>query len=89
MPILKSAKKALRQSARRRIRNLQKKRAIHDVTKKIRVLSAQKKIEEAIALLPKAYKAFDKAAKTGVIKKNAASRYKSRLTKRLNKLRNG
>jgi len=41
----------------------------------------QKKIEEAKKLLPKLYKALDKAAKVGLIKKNTASRKKSRLTK--------
>jgi len=40
----------------------------------------QKKIQEAKNLLPSVYKAFDKAAKVGVIKKNAASRKKSRIS---------
>ncbi|MBY0507444.1 MAG: 30S ribosomal protein S20 [Bryobacteraceae bacterium] len=37
----------------------------------------------AIAALPETYSAIDKAAKQGVIKKNTASRYKSRLTARV------
>jgi small subunit ribosomal protein S20 len=36
---------------------------------------------EAKKLLSKAYQAIDKAAKRGVIKKNTASRRKSRLSK--------
>lgn len=36
-------------------------------------------------LLSKAYQAIDKAAKTGLIKKNAAARKKSRLAKNLKK----
>ncbi|MFY9461920.1 MAG: 30S ribosomal protein S20, partial [Candidatus Sungiibacteriota bacterium] len=38
---------------------------------------------------PKAYKALDKAAKTGVIKKNAAARKKSRLMKSIRKAKEG
>jgi small subunit ribosomal protein S20 len=81
MPIKKSAKKALRQSKRRATRNLKRKKAMKDVIKKIKKLLAAKKTEEAKKLIPLAYKAIDKAAKTGVIKKNAASRQKSRLMK--------
>lgn len=81
MPIKKSAKKALRQSKRRQIRNLKRKRAAKDIVKKIKKLIATKKIEEAEKLVPLAYKAIDKAAKTSVIKKNAASRQKSHLMK--------
>jgi len=42
--------------------------------------------EEAIKLLPSAYKAIDKACKTGVIKKNTAARKKSRLMKLIAKV---
>lgn len=87
MPITKSAKKALRQSIRRRGRNLKRKEAIKIIVKKIKKELADKNKEEALKLLPLAYKAFDKAAKTGVIKKNAASRKKSRLMKLINEIR--
>jgi len=83
MPITKSAKKALRQSVKRKKGNLQRKRKIKDLVKEIRNLVAQKKIAEAKKLLPQVYKAFDKAAKVKTIKKNTASRKKSRLTKLL------
>jgi small subunit ribosomal protein S20 len=79
MPIKKSAKKALRQSKRRQVQNLKRKKAMKDAVKKIRKLVAAKKTEEAKKLIPSAYKAIDKAAKTRVINKNAASRQKSRL----------
>ena len=42
-------------------------------------------ITEAKKLLPDIYSALDKAAKVGVIKKNNASRRKSRLTKIIDK----
>jgi small subunit ribosomal protein S20 len=81
MAIIKSAKKALRQSKRRKIKNLQKMNAIKKSLKKIRHLVSENKIEEAKKLLPKTYKLLDKAAKTGLIKKNTADRKKSRITK--------
>ena len=52
--------------------------------KEIKKLVAQKNKGEAIKLLPNAYKSIDKAAKRGVIKKNAAARKKSRLTAMVN-----
>ncbi len=84
MPIKKSAKKALRQSKKRRARNLGRKKKIKDLTKEIRNLISQKKIKEAKALLPQIYKILDKAAKVGTIKKNTAARKKSRITKLVN-----
>ncbi len=85
MPIKKSAKKALRQSKRRGLANLKRKDAAKGAIKKIKKLIAAKKTEEAKKLIPLAYKAIDKAAKTGVIKKNAANRKKSRLAKMFKK----
>ena len=84
MPITKSAKKALRQNITRKKRNIQRKNKIKNLVKEVRSLVSQKKSGEAKKLLPQLYKALDKAAKKGVIKKNAASRKKSRLTKFLN-----
>lgn len=85
MPITQSAKKALRQSFRRRTRNLKRKEEFRRVIKEIKKLVAAGKTKEAESLLPKVYKALDKAAKTGAIKKNAASRRKSRLAKLVRK----
>ena len=80
MPITKSAKKALRQSIKRGARNKQVRVKVRDVMKEVRTLISQHKTEEAKALLPKLYKTLDKAVKVGVMKKNTASRKKSRLT---------
>ena len=85
MPITKSAKKALRQSKKRRTKNLRRLKAMRDIIKDIHKLVSENKKEEALKLLPKAYKLIDKAAKTGLIKKNNADRKKSRLTKLINK----
>lgn len=85
MAITKSAKKAIRQSARRKTQNLVYKNKIKILVKETRSLVLAKKIEEAKKLLPELYRALDKAAKVGVIKKNNASRKKSRLTKLVQK----
>lgn len=84
MPITKSAKKALRQNIRRHKRNLKNKKALKTAVKNYQKASVVSK-EEALKLLPKVYKAFDKAAKIKLIKKNKASRLKSRLSKILKK----
>ncbi|MBI1974754.1 MAG: 30S ribosomal protein S20 [Parcubacteria group bacterium] len=83
MPITKSAKKALRQNIRRRARNLTAKTKLKTEIKKFRGLIIAKKVSEAKAQLPLVFKLLDKAAKTGLLKPNAASRQKSRLSKAL------
>ena len=83
MAITRSAEKALRQSIRRKAKNLKYKNQIKNLLKEARVLLQGQKIKEAQQLLPQIYKALDKAAKKGVIKKNTAARKKSRLTKKL------
>ncbi len=80
MPITRSAKKALRQAKRRSVRNARRQEAYKKVLKQIERLLGAKKTSDAEKLVPQAYKAIDKAAKTGVLKPNAAARYKSRLT---------
>jgi len=80
-PVTKSAKKALRQSRQKRLFNLRRSRKMKGLIKEIRDLIKDKKKEEALKILPKVYQAIDKAAKRGVIKKNTASRKKSRLAK--------
>jgi len=87
MPITKSAKKALRSSARKRVFNVDRKNEMKEVLKKAKKLISENKKSEAEKLIPEAYKAIDKAAKRGVIKKNNASRKKSRLTTAIAKLK--
>lgn len=81
MPNIQSAKKALRQSLKRKARNLKRKKAMRGSIKDIKKLLLEDKKEEALKLLSSAYKAIDKATKSGVIKKNNASRKKSQLAK--------
>lgn len=84
MPIIKSAKKALRQNKKRRARNVERLDAIRGLRREVLKLIAANKIKEAEEKLPLLYKALDKAAKRGVIKPNAAARKKSRMAKRIN-----
>ncbi len=85
MPITKSAKKALRQNIKRRAENKARKRSLKTLIKDARAAAAQSDRGKKEAILPSIYKALDKAAKSGLIKKNSAGRKKSRLTKLLAK----
>ncbi|MBI2064213.1 MAG: 30S ribosomal protein S20 [Candidatus Yanofskybacteria bacterium] len=83
MPKIRSAKKALRQSKKRRVGNVKKANTYRTAVKNFKKLAAEGKKDEAKKYLPKVYKALDKAAKTGVIKPNKASRLKSASAKLL------
>ena len=78
-----SAKKAERVAKRRRVFNLRRSKAMKDVVKEVGKLITNKKTKEALALVPKLYKAIDKAAKNNTITKNKGARMKSRIMKRL------
>ena len=86
MPITKSAKKALRGSRKKEVFNLRRKRVMKDSIKEIVKLVSIKDKKGAETKLAGAYKSIDKATKRGVIKKNTASRKKSRLAKMINKI---
>lgn len=79
MAITTSAKRAIRTAERRRVINLRRMSTMRDAVKTLRKLVVAKKVGEAEKLMATTYKALDKAAKRGVIKKNTASRKKSRL----------
>ena len=80
MPITRGAQKAHRSSLRKKVFNMRRKNEMNDVVKKVKKLVAGKEVKEALALMPTAYQAIDKAEKRGVIKQNTASRKKSRLS---------
>ena len=85
MPNTQSAKKALRQSATRRVFNLRRSRAMKDIIKDMRRLVLVKEGDKAQKMLPEAYQAIDKAAKGGIISKNTASRRKALVAKLVGK----
>lgn len=86
MSITKGAEKAHRQSLKKRVYNIRRKSAMNEVVKTINKAVVAGDTAKAKELLPKAYKAIDKAAKRGVIKGNTAARKKSRLTVRIGKV---
>lgn len=85
MPITTSAKKALRGSKRKRAFNLRKKDALSRTVKQVKKLIGEKKVKEAMALMPQVQKIIDKSTKTGLLKKNTASRKKSRIVAMIQK----
>lgn len=85
MPITSSAKKAYRASLKKKIFNDRRMRVMREAVKSTKKLVAQKDATAAQASLSEAYKAIDKAAKRGIIKKNTAARKKSRLSKMITK----
>ncbi|OHA93122.1 MAG: hypothetical protein A3H52_02085 [Candidatus Zambryskibacteria bacterium RIFCSPLOWO2_02_FULL_39_26] len=86
MPITQSAKKALRNSKRKRGFNTVKKELINKTIKKIKKLISEKKIKEAKALMPEVQKILDKSVKTGLLKANTAARKKSRISRMIKKV---
>ena len=81
-----SAQKRVRTTAiRTEINRTRKTRLRHQVRAMRRLLEA-KDVNGATALVPKTFSMIDRSAKWGIIKKNTAARYKSRLTLRLRKL---
>jgi small subunit ribosomal protein S20 len=85
MPITTSAKKALRSSNRKRVVNLRRKKSVEVAVKNVKKLVTKGEEKASAVALSLAYKALDKAAKSGLIKKNAASRKKARITALLNR----
>lgn len=85
MPNTGSAKRAMRKSERRRVRNRSERSALKTLVKKVRATTASPDLGAAKETLDVAIKKLDQAAAKHLIHKNKASRMKSRLTKSLNK----
>lgn len=78
MPNTKAQIKSLRQSEKRREKNRHVSNAYKSTLKEYRRLVTDGKTKDAEQYFAKVQKRLDKAARTGVIKKNKASRLKSR-----------
>ena len=83
MPNIKSAKKRLRQSETRRVRNKSVRSRIRTRT---RALLATTSAEDAQAMIPDLYALIDRAAGRGVLHPNTAARQKSRLARHVESL---
>ncbi len=85
MPNLRNAKKALKQSEVRRVRNANVKGHIDTMRRSFRKLLESGKIEDAQKLVRELDQAMDKAVTKHVFKANTAARVKSRTMLALNK----
>ena len=81
-----SAEKQMRQDIKRRARNRKNLSQLKTQVKKLRAAIATGDAQTAKKLLPETVGEIDKAAKKGVVHDNAASRHKSRLTRKVNAL---
>ena len=82
----KSAIKRIRRIGRQTTINKSRKSRFRNAIKKMNSYLVEKNKKEALAYLPKLNSELMKIAKTGIIKKQNASRNISRITKKINSL---
>ena len=82
----KSAIKKIRRIARQTAINKSRKSRFRSAIKKMNLILEVKNKKEALSYLPKLNSELMKIAKTGIIKKENASRNISRITKKINSL---
>jgi len=82
----KSAIKRIRRILRQTIVNKSRKSKFKNAIKKMNILLDTKKKKDALEYLPKLNSELMKVAKTGIIKKQNASRNISRITRKINAL---
>jgi small subunit ribosomal protein S20 len=84
MPNHKSAEKRVRQNEKRRDTNRSNKGRLRTSIKKLRAALSTGDANTVQEMLPATISTIDKAVQKGVLHRNAAARYKSRLTTRVN-----
>ena len=84
MPNHKSAEKRVRQNEKRRDINRSNRGRLRTGVKKLRAALESGDTGAAQELLPQTVSLIDKAVQKGVLHRNAAARYKSRLTGHVN-----
>ena len=82
----KSAIKRIRRISKQTVVNKARKNRYRNALKKMNILIGSKKKDEALKFLPKLNSELMKIAKTGIIKKQNASRNVSRITKKITSL---
>ena len=82
----KSAIKRIRRISKQTIVNKSRKSRFKNAIKKMNSILEQKNKKDALAFLPKLNSELMKIAKTGVVKKQNASRNVSRITKKISAL---
>ena len=83
MPIIKSQKKRVLITAEEKARNNSIRSEVKTAVKKFETAVAENNLEEATALLNKAFSVIDEAKRKGVYHINTVSRKKARLAKML------
>jgi small subunit ribosomal protein S20 len=81
-----SSIKRVRQTKRRTLVNRARKSRLRHQLRKLQRLLEAKEAEAAKAAVPQTFSIIDRATRWGIIKKNTAARYKSRLHVRLKAL---
>ena len=82
----KSAEKRVRQNAKRNAINRSNRTGLRTQIKKLRTALAGHDKTQSVELLSPTVSSIDKAVNKGIIHKNTAARYKSRLTKHVGNL---
>jgi small subunit ribosomal protein S20 len=85
MPTSRSAKKRLRQQERRRVRNRAIRSSLRTYVKRVRTALEENDAARAETEFRVTAKKLDQASAKGIIHKNTASRYKSRLQQAIRK----
>ena len=86
MPNHKSAEKRDRQNTRRSAVNTANRTRLRSQVKKFRLAVSSSKGDEAKAMHSETIALIDKAVQKRILHRNAAARYKSRLTRHVNKV---
>ncbi|HSE94367.1 MAG TPA: 30S ribosomal protein S20 [Methylomirabilota bacterium] len=86
MANIASALKRMRQSEKRRARNMAVRSAVRTAVKTARTALETGPVADAQAVLARTIRTLDKAVTKGVLPKNTAARRKSRLARQLNAL---
>ena len=90
MPTSKQAKKRVRQNEKRRLRHKARRTEVKTLTKKVvAALTEKKDAKDAEAQFKALQKKLDKAAGAHTLHPNTVARQKSRLQRKLNKLKKG
>ncbi len=87
MPIKHAALKQIRKGRKLESRNQAVRAELKTLTKRFLGLLSEKKVDEAKTLIHVVASKYDRAASKGVLHRNTADRFKSRLMHRLNQQR--
>jgi small subunit ribosomal protein S20 len=87
VPNIKSSIRSVKTDAKRHEKNAPIKASVRGISRKVETLAATGKKDEAQAALATAKGIIDNAARRNVLHKNAASRKKSRLAKKVNAMK--